>query len=97
MKEEIKRRGKYIEFAQIVMEKRKTKVEEVKTKEGDVIGIIKWYGRWRQYSFFPKPNTVFEKTCLADITDELKRLKEEWRLDWKLRKMVGGEHGYRDK
>ena len=87
MKETIPSKGKYIDFVQIES-KNKTKVEEVRTKEGIVLGIIKWHGSWRQYSFFPMPNTVFEKTCLADITEELKRLQEEWRVEWKRRKMM---------
>lgn len=35
---------------------------------GDVVGRIAWYGAWRKYAFYPEPNTVFEPTCLRDIT-----------------------------
>ena len=38
------------------------------------LGEIKWFGRWRQYSFFPEPNTVFEKQCLKDITNFIETL-----------------------
>jgi hypothetical protein len=31
------------------------------------LGIIKWYGAWRRYCFFPAPSTIFEETCLRDI------------------------------
>lgn len=41
------------------------------------LGKIKWFGRWRQYAFFPEAETVFEKKCLADITNFLKLLMDE--------------------
>lgn len=50
----------------------------IRNKESDfVLGEIKWYGPFRQYSFFPEPNTVFEKTCLKDITDFIVELMEK--------------------
>lgn len=42
----------------------------VVSKEADSgihLGIIKWYGPWRKYSFFPNEMTVFEQDCLRDI------------------------------
>lgn len=33
------------------------------------LGTVKWFGRWRQYGFFPEPNTVYERQCLRDIAD----------------------------
>lgn len=48
----------------------KTTVWEVMNKERTaILGVIKWYGAWRRYSFFPHQNTIFEKTCLRDIAD----------------------------
>jgi|HubBroStandDraft_4_1064222.scaffolds.fasta_scaffold00070_15 hypothetical protein len=32
------------------------------------LGVIKWYGPWRKYCFFPNGNTVFEQDCLRDIS-----------------------------
>lgn len=56
----------------------KTKTFLIRNKDNDfVLGIIKWYGPFRQYSFFPEPNTVFEKTCLGDITKFIIALMEE--------------------
>jgi|SRR5690242_6889705 len=31
------------------------------------LGEIRWFGRWRCYSFFPAADTVFERACLRDI------------------------------
>lgn len=33
------------------------------------IGMVKWYGPWRKYCFFPMGNTVFEWVCLSEIAD----------------------------
>lgn len=63
----------YIEFQERIQDpKRKTKTSAVVPKgwggrECDVLGEVKWFGRWRCYSFFPKESTVYERTCLRDI------------------------------
>lgn len=44
---------------------------------GDVLGTITWYGRWRCYVFGPWPSTIYEKTCLRDIADFCERLTKE--------------------
>jgi hypothetical protein len=31
------------------------------------LGLVKWYGAWRRYAFFPAPETIFEQDCLRDI------------------------------
>lgn len=56
----------------------KTNTYVVRNKESEtVLGIIKWYGPFRQYSFFPEPDMVFEKTCLTDLSNFLKKIEEE--------------------
>lgn len=56
----------------------KTKIYEITTKDDKIIlGYIKWFGRWRCYSLFPEPKTVFEKTCLIDITNFISKLMQE--------------------
>lgn len=74
--------AKYIEFAESVPLRGKTKVWSVLSKDQQAcIGIIKWFGSWRCYSFFPKHETVFERCCLRDIAEfceqETKRQWEE--------------------
>ena len=59
--------SKWIEFIQM-RHTGKTAVWDVVTKEGGgVLGEVKWFGRWRKYSFYPKPDTIYEQTCLRDI------------------------------
>ena len=59
--------SKWIEFIQM-RRTEKTIIWDVVTKDGGVVlGEIKWFGRWRKYSFYPKPETVYEQACLRDI------------------------------
>jgi hypothetical protein len=44
------------------------------------LGRIKWFGRWRQYAFFPEPGTVWNPECMDDVTSVIKRLMEDRRL-----------------
>jgi len=67
--------SKYLEF-QLLEQKPKTKVIEVLSKErGSSLGIIKWFGRWRQYAFFPEDGTAFNIECLNDIQSYIKDLR----------------------
>ena len=72
MNERAGRVSKWIEFVHW-RETGKTSVWQVVTKDGGVvIGEVKWFGRWRGYAFFPKPDTIYEATCLRDIADFIK-------------------------
>jgi hypothetical protein len=58
---------RYLRFVE-VFDTGKTKVWDVVSREhGDTLGYIKWFGRWRQYCFFPKFQTVWNKGCLTDL------------------------------
>lgn len=70
--------SKYLEFT-VIEQKAKTEVIEVRSKLHDnVLGIIKWFGRWRQYAFFPVNETIFNTECLNDILKYMKML-HSWR------------------
>lgn len=49
----------------------------------EILGQIRWYGAWRGYSFFPVPETVFEKKCLAVIAGFLAERTAERRATWR--------------
>lgn len=53
----------------------------VNKSQGVRLAVIKWYGAWRQYCFFPVPGaeTVWNASCLANIQAFLKLLREERR------------------
>jgi hypothetical protein len=72
---------KWIVFDLLPRLDRRTDHWHVWTKDrSGFLGEIKWFGRWRKYSFFPAPSTVFEPTCLRDITtfieSEMQKRKE---------------------
>ena len=71
--------SKYLRFS-ILEPKPKTKVIGVwSSKSGDRLGLIKWFGRWRQYSFIPEDNTIFNVECLNDIQNHIKEMMDERR------------------
>lgn len=47
----------------------KTNIFDVLTKQGGTLGEVRWYARWRKYSFFPADGCLFEQTCLREIAD----------------------------
>lgn len=61
-----------------VEKKPKTSVYEVRTKnDGFVLGIIKWYGPWRQYCFFPSEETLWSRGCLQEIIDFIEKIMSD--------------------
>ena len=69
-------KSRYLEFDRIGYTG-KTDVWDVLSKSQEsILGKIKWYGPWRQYCFFPSPNTIFNPECMADISKKIKELME---------------------
>lgn len=62
--------GTYIKFVEGPKSKSgKTQTWWIVQKQKDLhLGWVGWWGSWRRYAFYPKPNTVFEEVCLRDIT-----------------------------
>jgi len=66
--------SKYLEF-KCVHWTGKTGIWNVLSKTGGtVLGQIKWFGRWRQYAFYPSSDTIFNPSCLEDISNYTKAL-----------------------
>jgi hypothetical protein len=62
---------KYIRIVEIAP-KPKTKVWEVRNiRTNEVCGIIKWYGGFRKYAFFPTDGFFFDMNCLQAIAAHL--------------------------
>jgi hypothetical protein len=60
---------------------RKTRVIEIISKRSnDVLGVIRWYGAWRQYAFFPSDLSIWNSGCLADVQEAIHLLMEERRV-----------------
>jgi hypothetical protein len=47
---------------------RKTNIYEVLTKDNYLLGRIEWYSRWRKYCFYPSDGTLYEETCMREIS-----------------------------
>ena len=82
----------YMEFIE-THDTGKTKVFEVRTLGGSLLGVIKWYGAWRQYTFFPALSTIFNPDCLSTIIVFLNGLMKERQK----KTCTGGLHVYMTK
>ena len=71
--------GTYIRFvAYGIRPGQKTSRWGVETKgDEDFLGEVKWFGRWRQYAFFPAPDCVFEQMCMREIGDFIEERMRE--------------------
>lgn len=45
-------------------------------KHGDKLGEVRWWGKWRQYCFFPAHDTVFNRDCIGTIQAFLEHLHQ---------------------
>lgn len=71
---------KYLSFRRRESPSKKTVVVDVVSKSCEaLLGRIKWFGRWRQYAFFPASDTVFNSDCLSRINEEIEMLMY-WRV-----------------
>ena len=67
----------YIHF-KVLDDTRKTTVWQcLSNRSNDCLGLVKWYGPWRQYCFFPFGETVFNVGCMNDVCDFIKRQRDE--------------------
>lgn len=71
--------SEYLEFLRAdPLTARKTSIVYVISKSsGDELGLIKWYGPWRQFCFWPALDTIFNVGCLEEIQTVIKLLMDE--------------------
>ena len=67
--------GEFLEVKQWPdISRRKTHRWAVLNREaGNLLGVISWYGAWRQYTYNPEPGTVYSAGCLRDIAEVIER------------------------
>lgn len=69
--------SKYIDF-KLLEEKPRTQVWGIYSKSQNIrLGIIKWWGPWRQYTFLPDDRTLYSSGCLSDIIAFIRKLMDE--------------------
>jgi len=44
-------------------------------KDGDDLGFVKYYPRWKRHVFEGRKGCFFDTSCLTDITDFMKQLQ----------------------
>lgn len=70
----------YLKFIDGPSESGKTVVSLVVSKSQNIVlGQIKWFGRWRQYCFYPKEDTIWNKDCLIAVGNKIFDLNEQQR------------------
>ena len=71
---------KYLNFIELEVKNRKTKVYRVENKSSEVLGFIYFYPQWRKFVFNPiHEDIIFDANCLMSIVMELDSLTSEWR------------------
>ena len=66
----------------------KTKKWEVfSANGGQALGVIKWWGAWRKYAFFPNTDTLFESDCLRAIADFTEAESKRYRATWAIKRL----------
>ena len=65
---------------------RTTNIYDVLTKDNVKLGEIRWFSRWRKYCFFPWTDTIYEETCLRDISQFIEEETATQRASAKKRK-----------
>lgn len=69
---------KYLRFNKISSIHKKTYIIHIiNISSNRIIGIIKWYTAWRQYCFYPYPDTIWNKDCLESVNEVIISLMEE--------------------
>ncbi len=67
----------YLVFEETGPEGRKTAVVQIPSaSSGDQLGEIRWFGRWRQYCFYPATETIFNAGCMETIVARINDLME---------------------
>ena len=70
----------YFYIIKEVKDSRKTPILHICSKlSRDEIGLIKWYGAWRKFCFFPNPETICDEKCLTSLNEFLIKYNKDWR------------------
>lgn len=74
----------HLDFAELEVPERKTKIWEVAGYEGVFLGTVTWSGAWRQYVFNPQRGStivIWSHDCLEELRDFLKWETDQHRLN----------------
>jgi hypothetical protein len=77
--ESVKTDYQYLVFVKRENPTGKTFIFECKNKRSNTcLGIVRWYGSWRQYCYLPEMflGAVYSSGCLDDISNFVKQLND---------------------
>lgn len=78
---EITQGTQYLAFEEAASASGRTSVVTVRAvRSGAVLGELRWFGRWRQYTLFPAEDTVWNADCLWAIEEKLRSLNSLQRI-----------------
>lgn len=73
--------SQYLSFKTEYIPGRKTPICTVYSKSSHkVLGHIKWYASWRQFTFWPAPYTIWNSECLEDIRNSINDVAMEYAI-----------------
>lgn len=49
----------------------------------NLLGIVKWYGAWRKFCFFPSAETIWDDKCLSVLNSFIINLNKDYRKEKK--------------
>lgn len=67
--------GTYLNFRDVGKPNPKaaTRIYYVSTRHrGENAGEVRWYAQWRQYTFWPSGNMIFDGKCLTELAEYCK-------------------------
>jgi len=67
----------YLRFEEGFSDSGKTKILFIYSIHGDLLGQISWFARWRCYSFYPAPGTIWNTGCLTEVQEKIYSLTRE--------------------
>ena len=70
---------RWLKFEEVTRVDRKTKVFSVQSLKNEDLGQIVFRPQWRRYVFEPKENTIFDASCLFELSGFLNKITAEWR------------------
>ena len=50
---------------------------------GELLGLIKWNGAWRQYCFYPGNQTFWSSSCMQGIIEFCIEITQIQRMKWR--------------
>jgi hypothetical protein len=85
--------GSYMVAEEMPNPGRKTRRWSVTARSGGTLGIVQWYGAWRQYVFQPGTMSEFSAGCLRDLAAFLERVNREHGQSRTAQRGLAGEMG----